>query len=132
MPTPEKEALTIEPWQAGIALATLLLVGGVTVFTAWDRMHNAAVEDVITPTAVGDSHYVPEPKGRTGAIGLKYQGQKLDMVSESKIRDARLARVGTDDSGVYSVYRPADDKGLAKDHFFMKAQANEFIEVTEE
>jgi hypothetical protein len=54
------------------------------------------------------------------------------MVSESKIRDARLVRVGTDDSGVYSVYRSADDKGLAKDHFFMKMQMNEFIEVREE
>jgi len=133
MPSVEKEAVTIEPWMAGIALATLALVAGVAVFTAWDRAHTVALEVAITPTAVGDAHYVQEPAGRAGLIGLKYLGRNLDMLSESKVRDAKLLRVGVDDSGVYSLYRPEDDKaGLPKDRFFMKVKPNEFIEVTEE
>jgi len=133
MPSVEKEAVTIEPWMAGIALATLALVAGVAVFTAWDRAHTVALEVAITPTAVGDAHYVQEPAGRAGLIGLKYLGRNLDMLSESKVRDAKLLRAGVDDSGVYSLYRPEDDKaGLPKDRFFMKVKPNEFIEVTEE
>ena len=133
MPGAEKEPLTIEPWMAGIALATLALVAGVAVFTAWDRAHTVALEVAITPTAVGDAHYVQEPAGRAGLIGLKYLGRNLDMLSESKVRDAKLLRAGVDDSGVYSLYRPEDDKaGLPKDRFFMKVKPNEFIEVTEE
>ena len=118
---------------AGIALATLGLVASVAIFTAWDRAHTAGLEQVITPTAVGDAHYVKEPSTRLGAIGLTYNGQKLDMVSERKFRDAKLIRVGSDDSGVYSLYRPEDEnEGLPKDRFFMKVQPNEFIEVTGE
>ena len=133
MPTAEKEALAIEPWMAGIALATLVLVGGVAGFTVWDRAHTAMLEEVVTPTAVGDRHFVQEPTGRLGPIGLKYQGRKLDMLSESKVRDAKLIHVGTDDSGVYSLYRPEDEKeGLPKDRFYMKVKPNEFIEVTGE
>jgi hypothetical protein len=133
MPGAEKEALTIEPWAAGIGLATLALVASVALFTAWDRAHTAALEAVITPTAVGDTHYVRGPAGRSGPIGLKYQGRNLDVVLESKVRDSRLIRVGTDDSGVYSLYRPEDEKeALLKDRFFMKVGPNQFIEVTEE
>jgi len=133
MPGVEKEAQTIEPWAAGIGLGTLVLVASVAVFTAWDRAHNTALEDVITPTAVGDTHYVQEPAGDTGAIGLKYQGRNLDMVSESKIRDAKLLRMGTDDSGVYSLYRLEDEKeGSQKERLFMKVATNEFMEVTGE
>ena len=133
MPAAEKEALILEPWMAGIALATLVMVAGVAAFTAWDRTHTPAMEQVITPTAVGDTHYVQEPASRRGPIGLKYQGQKLDMLSESKIRDAKLIRAGMDDSGVYWLYRPEDEKeGLPKDRFYMKTKPNEYIEVTGE
>ena len=133
MPSADKEALTIEPWAAGIALGTLILVAGVAAFTAWDRFHNAALEEIITPTAVGDTEYVREPAGGAGPIGLKLQGQNLDMLSESKIRDSKLIRIGADDSGVYSLYRSEDEKeGPAKGHFYMKVATNEFIEVTEE
>jgi hypothetical protein len=133
MPSAEKEFLTIEPWAAGIALATLLLVGSVAVFTVWDRGRTASIEEAVTPTAVGDMHFVREPAGKKGPIGLKYQGQKLDMVSEHKIRDSKLVRVGTDDSGVYWIYRPADEsEGLGKDRFLMKTAVNEYVEVTGE
>ena len=116
---------------AGIALATLAVVAAVAVLTAWDRAHTAALEVVITPTAVGDAHYIQEPVGRTGPVGLTYQGRKLDMLSETKFRDAKLIRVAMDDSGVYSLYRPQDEKeGLPKERFFMKLKTNEFIEVT--
>jgi len=132
MPTPEKEALTLEPWQAGIGLAMVVLIAGVAMFTAWDRMHNSALETVVTPTAVGDMHFVPEPKGEKGPLALKYQGRQLDMVSESKLRDSRLIRVGSDDSGVYTIYRPEDEKLIPKDHFLMKIKTNEFMEVSSE
>jgi hypothetical protein len=133
MPGPDKEAVTIEPWAFGIGLGTLVLVASVAAFTAWDRTHTASLEEVITETAVGDTHFIQEPKGRTGPIGLKYQGQNLDMVSENKIRDSKLIRVGADDSGVYSVYRLEEEKeGSKNERLFMKAGANEFVEVTEE
>src|SRR5579862_2091523 len=129
MPSAEKEALTIESWAAGIAVATLFFVTGVAVFTSWDRAHNAALEQVVTQTAVGDTHYVPEPAGGSGPLGVKYRGQMLDMVSESKIRDSKLIRVGMDDSGAYALYRPEDEKDLPSGHFYMKVNPNEFIEV---
>jgi len=139
MPGAEKETPSIqriehiERWAAGIGLATLALVASAALFTAWDRAHTAALEAVITPTAVGDSHYVKEPAGKAGPIGLKYQGRQLTMILENKIRDARLIHVGVDDSGAYSLYRPEDEsQGLPKDRFFMKVGANEFIEVTGE
>jgi hypothetical protein len=133
MPSVEKEAQTIEPWAAWIALATLVLVSCVAGFTAWDRAHTAALETVITPTAVGDTHYIEVPNAGSGPIGLKYQGQALDMVAESKIRDSRLVRVGTDDSGAYSLYRLEDEKeGLPKDRFYIKVKTNDFMEVSVE
>lgn len=133
MPSAEKEIVTVEPWGAGIALATLVLVGCVAVFTAWDRMHNRETETVVTPTAVGDAHYVQEPAGGTGPTGLKYQGENLVMISEGKMRDSKLIRAGTDDSGVYVLYRPEDEKEpLPKGHFYMKAKPNIFIVVSAE
>jgi hypothetical protein len=131
MPDVEKEALTIEPWAAWIGLGTLVLVASVAVFTAWDRAHTSALEEVIMPTAVGDTHFVPEPSGGKGPINLKYQGQQLDMVSESKIRDSKLIRAGTDDSGVYSLYE-MDEDGGKNGRLFMKVGVNEFMEVTPE
>jgi hypothetical protein len=133
MPGPDKEAVTIEPWAAGIGLGTLVLVASVAIFTAWDRTRTASLEDVITPTAVGDTHFIQEPKSRTGPIGLTYHGQNLDMVSKGKIRDSQLIRVGTDDSGVYAVYRLEEGKeGSKNERLFMKAAENEFVEVTGE
>jgi hypothetical protein len=129
---PEKEATTLEPWAVAIGLATLVLVGAVALFTTWDRMHNSQLETIITPTAVGDTNFVQKPLRRTGPIGLKYQGRKLDLLSDNKIRDSRLLRIGTDDSGIYSIYRPEDDKELPKDHFLMKSGTNDFIEVVGE
>jgi hypothetical protein len=130
MPATEKEVQTIEPWMAWIALATLLAVGSVAVFTAWDRMRTAELEQVVTPTAVGDTHYVSEPVGGTGSIGLKYQGQDLQMLSENKIRDSKMIQAGTDDTGVYSLYRSEDEKvGAAKERLYMKVKEDEFIEV---
>jgi hypothetical protein len=131
MPAAEKEALTIEPWAMWIGLGTLVLVTSVAIFTAWDRAHTGSLEEVITPTAVGDTHFVEEPAGGKGPIKLKYQGQELDMVSESKIRDAKLIQVGTDDSGVYSLYQTDEDEGK-KGRLFMKVGVNEFMEVTPE
>jgi hypothetical protein len=40
--------------------------------------------------------------------------------------------VGSDDSGVYSLYRPEEEKDLPKERFLMKVNPNEFIEVTGE
>lgn len=133
MPGAEKEAVTIEPWAAGIALATLVLIASVAGFTIWDRASTATLDQVTAPTAVGDAHCVAEPATGPGPIGLKYQGRKLDMISENKIRDGKLIRVGTDDSGVYSLYRPEEEtQALPKDRFYMKVKPNEFIEVTPE
>ena len=129
MPSADKEALTIEPWAAGIGLALLILVGGVAAFTAWDRAHTGSLEEVVTPTAVGDAHFVQEPAGGTGFIGLKYQGRKLDMAGQSKILDAKLIRVGNDDTGIYSVY---EDETGKKGRLFMKVGLNQFVEVTQE
>jgi hypothetical protein len=133
MPAADKEALTIEPWAMRIGLAAVVLVASTALFTAWDRAHTGALEAVVAPTAVGDTHYVPEPPGGNGPTGLKYQGQPLDMVSESKVRDAMLIEVGVDDSGVYSLYRPADPAdALPKGSYYMKVKTNEFIEVSAE
>ena len=131
MPGAEKEAVTIEPWAAGIGLATLALVGCVAIYTAWDRTRTSSIEQVITPTAVGDTHFVQEPPSGAGSIGLKFEGRKLDMLSESKIRDSKLLRTATDDSGIYSLYRIEDEAGK-KQRLFMKVGVNEFIEVTQE
>ena len=133
MATADKEAVTLEPWAIGVGLATLLLVTGVALFTAWDRAHTSQLEAVIMPTAVGDIHFISVPPAHKGPTGLKYQGKKLDMLSEAKIRDATLLRAGIDDSGVYSLYRPEDQSNpLDKDHYYMKAKANDFIEVSPE
>jgi hypothetical protein len=131
MPGADKEALTIEPWAAVIGLGTLVLVAGVALFTAREREHTGSLESVITPTAVGDMHFVQEPAGGTGPIGLEYQGHKLDMLGESKIRDAKMIQVGTDATGVYTVYRFEDEAGK-KERLFMKVGVNEFMEVTGE
>jgi len=131
MPGADKEAVTIEPWAAGIGLATLALVAGVAVFTAWDRTRTSTIEQVITPTAVGDTHFVQEPHPGTGPIGLKFEGHKLDMLSESKIRDSKLLRTAMDDSGIYSIYHLEDEEGK-KQRLFMKVGVNEFIEVSQE
>jgi hypothetical protein len=80
---------------------------------------------------VGDTHFVQEPAGGKGPIGLKYEGQKLDVVSESKIRDSKLIQAGTDDSGVYSLYRLEEEEGK-KGRLFMKVGLNEFVEVVGE
>ena len=125
----EKEAQTIEPWAAAIAIATLLVVAGVAAFTAWDRMHTAQLETVITPTAVGDTQYVKQPPGGKVPTGLKCRGKALDMVGESKVRDAVVLKVGSDDTGVYGIYRPEDEKALPKEQFYMKAGTNLYIEV---
>jgi hypothetical protein len=130
MPVAEKEVQSIEPWMAWIGLATLLAVGSVAAFTAWDRMHTGELEQVITPTAVGDTHCVSEPGGGTGPIGLKYEGEELEMVSENKIRDSKMIREGADDSGVYSIYRSEDEKaGASKELMYVKVKTDEFIEV---
>ncbi|HEX4086345.1 MAG TPA: hypothetical protein VHY22_15630 [Chthoniobacteraceae bacterium] len=133
MQSAEKEARTIEPWAAGVAISTLALVTLVAIFTAWDRAHTAELDTVITPTAVGDTHFVAEPGKGSGPLGIKYEGHALDMVAEMKMRDSRLLREGMDDSGVYAIYRPADDAdALPKDHYYVKAADNLFIEAAKE
>jgi len=132
MPSADKEVTSIEPWAAGIGLGTLVLVTIVALFTAWDHAHTASLEDVITPTAVGDVHFVKPPAAGAGPIGLKYEGAQLDFVAQSKIRDAKLIRVGTDDSGVYSLYRMEEAKEAKDERLFVKAADNNFIEVRQE
>jgi len=133
MPAADKEALTIEPWAAWIGLAILAVVAGVALFTLWDRAHTVTLEVVLQPTAVGDTHCVPAPPGGKGPIGLTYQGRKLDMLSESKIRDSKLLRAAVDDSGLYILYRPGDDQeALPKDRFLVKVKTDDFMVVTPE
>jgi len=133
MPSTDKEALTMEPWAAVIGLATLALITCVAAFTAWDRFHNASLETVITPTAVGDTHFVKEPPARTGPIGLKYQGRQLDMVEEDKFRDAKLLQAGTDDSGLYWLYLPEDEKdAIPAGRYYMKIADDSYMQVTQE
>jgi hypothetical protein len=131
MPSADKEAPTIEPWAAGIGLGTLAIVAGMAVFTAWDRAHVGALEEAITPTAVGDTHLAQEPAGGTGPTGLQYLGRKLDMVRDTKMQDAKMIRLGTDASGMYAVYRLEDEEGK-KERLFLKVAVNEFMEVTQE
>lgn len=131
MPGADKETPTMEPWAVGIGLATLALVAAVAIFTAWDRAHTGDNEIVVTPTAVGDTHFVQEPGGGKGPIGLKYQGRSLDMISQSKILDAKLLRESADDTGAYSLYR-LEEEGAKKGALFMKVGVNSFIEVTQE
>jgi hypothetical protein len=129
----QKEVLTIEPWAAAIGLGMLALVASAAVFTAWDREYTATLEVVTTPTAVGDTNFVREPAGGKGPIGLSYRGEPLDMVAASKLQDAKLIRVGMDESGVYALYRLEEEKeGGRKERLFMKAGVNEFVEVTGE
>jgi hypothetical protein len=134
MPTADKEAATIEPWAAAIGLALLVIVTGVTIFTAWDRMRNGALEEVVTPTAVGDMHFVPEPSGGAGSVGLQYKGRKLDMAGAAKLRDSKLIRVGMDDTGVYTLYRLEEEKqeGAHPEQLYLKIGVNEFMRVTPE
>ncbi len=133
MTSADKEAVTLDPWMIWIGLATLGVVAAMAAFTVWDATRTASLEVVETPTAVGDASYVQEPATKQGPIGLKYQGRKLDMVSESKVRDSKVTRVGTDDSGVYWLYVPEDPaEALPKDKYYMKTATNEFIEVTQE
>jgi len=131
-PSADKDVVEMEPWAVGIGLGTLVLVLGMAIFTAWDRMHTPSLETVITPTAVGDMHFVPEPARGVTEIGLKYQGHQLTIVSETKLRDATLIRVGTDDSGIYTLYQLEDEQGRRDAQLFMKVGLNEFIKVTAE
>jgi len=132
MPSADKEAVTIEPWAAVIGGGTLVLVTAVAIFTAWDHAHTLSLETVSMPTAVGDMHFVTVAKGATGPIGLKYQGDSLDFVAESKIRDAKLVQVGMDDTGVYSIYRMDEEKDAKNERLFVKAGDNDFVEVRKE
>jgi hypothetical protein len=65
---------------------------------------------------------------------LKFQGQPLDMVSEEKIRDSRLLQAAKDDSGVYTLYRPDNEKEdpLPKGQFYIKVRPNIFIQAAPE
>ena len=129
----KKEATTIEPWAMAIGAAIAVLVMAIAGFTAWNRSHTTDLEKVVTPTAVGDTHFVPKPSSGAGSIGLKYQGQQLDMVGESKVRDAKLIQAATDDSGVYWLYSPeSDEDKLPKDRYYMKLGDNEFMQVATE
>jgi hypothetical protein len=129
MPSPDKEAVTIEPWAAVVGIGTLLLVTAMAIFTAWDHAHTASLETVATPTAVGDTHYVPKLQAASGPIGINYQGAPLEFVAESKIRDAKLIQIGMDDTGVYSVYRLDEEKEGKNERLFLKAGDNDFVEV---
>jgi hypothetical protein len=132
MPTADKEAVTIEPWAAVIGAGTLVLVTAVAIFTAWDHAHTASLETVATPTAVGDEHFVTVPKGGTSSIGIKYHGDLLDIVQESKLRDSRLIQAGMDDSGVYTIYHLDEEKAEKNERLFLKAGDNDFVEVRKE
>jgi hypothetical protein len=129
MATGDKELTMIEPWAAGVGIAMLVIVSGVAGFTAWDRAHVSSIEGVITPTAVGDTHFVKMPPGGKGATGIKYHGQLLDSASDDKLRDARMLRVDADDSGTYSIYKLEDDPSA---QLYLKAAADDFIEVKPE
>jgi hypothetical protein len=128
----DKESVTMEPWAVAIGAGTLVLVTAMAIFTAWDHAHTAELETVSMPTAVGDTHFVKLAKGATGPIGLKYQGDALDFVAESKIRDSKLIQEGMDDTGGYSIYRLDEDKEGKNERLFVKAGDNDFIEVTKE
>jgi hypothetical protein len=132
MPAADKEVQTIEPWAAWIGVATLVVVAAVAAFSLIEHFQTGQIDRVVMPTAVGDDHYIQEPAGGAGSIGLKYQGHKLAKISEDKVRDSRLIRIGTDDSGVYSIYRPEGEKELSlpKDHYYMKTAPDIFMEVT--
>ena len=128
-PTPRSKAA--DPLAEALTAIWSALVASVAIYTAWDRTRTSTIEQVITPTAVGDTHFVQEPTSATGPIGLKFEGRKLDMLSESKIRDSKLLRTATDDSGIYSLYHLEEEEGK-KQRLFMKVGVNEFIEVTQE
>jgi hypothetical protein len=129
MATGDKELTAIEPWAARIGIALVAVVFGVAAFTAWDRAHVASTEQVITPTAVGDAHFVAIPPGKKGSTGMKYHGQLLDATGDDKLRDATMLRADQDDSGTYSIYKLEED---ASGQLYLKAADDDFIEVKPE
>jgi hypothetical protein len=130
MQSAEKDVAPIEPWAMWIGLATVVLVGAVAAFTAWDRMRESQLEVVVTPTGVGDTQYVAAAATKNGPTGIKYEGTELETVADLKERDSKVLRVGSDDSGVYTIYRPEDEQELPKGRYYMKVRPNEYIEVT--
>lgn len=130
MPPTDPDAIPAGRWAFGLGLAMALVMSGVALFTTWDYWHGGDLEQVETPTAVGDTHYGKMPGKKGGPLGLKYQGQPLFMISEGKVHDARLLRAGTDDSGYYGLYQLADPgQDTPAGHFYLKLSPDDYMEV---
>jgi len=51
------------------------------------------------------------------------------MAAGVEVRDSRANRVGSEDGGVFSIYRPEDESELPKGRYYVKVGPNEFMEA---
>jgi hypothetical protein len=120
-------------WALLAAMATILLLA------SFDRQHRRGLETFKEVTGVGDQAFFKEPDavGGAPAATVIFKGQALVPVTPKHIseRDARMLRVGDDDSGAYRIYvnRESAEAGNKREaDYFLKLGNDEYLNVRPE
>jgi hypothetical protein len=112
----------------GALLAGLLCA---LIFTVRDEGRRRELETVSEPRAVGDSQFFPESASlASGQTLARFEGREL-VAAEGEpveIRDSRMLKAGSDESGAFQVYRPLDKENNG--FLFLKIGRDKYVKAT--
>ena len=121
---------------ATLGIALVVALGGMALFTYFDRTQRASLESVSEPTAVGDTRFVPAGESVERPLG-KFRGRVLMGDSVKKYDDSRMLRLGDDDTGSFGVYKIGQAKPSKRaqqetdaDSYFLKTASGQYIKTS--
>lgn len=140
MTRPASETIFEQPWATRIGAALIVGYLIVAMSLLYDRAHRVSLESIQQSTSVGDHAFFAIPTAADGSAPalVSFKGQPLHIVSLRRIplRDTKMIRQGTDDSGRYVVYDIAepvdtsDSDASGRGFHFLKVADGEYLKVS--
>ena len=135
MPEAESETILGAKWAVRLCAALLIGFAGVTGFAIYDRSQRENLEQVIEPTALGDTAFFQPPeKFASGSVFTQFRGQPLYPTGTERhpLHDGKMQREGKDDANAHWIYRSTERGGVNGDYFFLKVARDQYLEVSRE
>jgi hypothetical protein len=113
-----------------ILLGAILLFGYavISIYAIYERLHRTSVEHVSYGYAVGDTNYFPKSFDASVPV-VNYSGHSLYYVNHREALDSSMARVGMDDSNVYTIYKFTEAPPNEAGSLYLKVGPNYFMQV---
>ena len=113
-----------------LGVALLLGYALITAFTVYDKSRRTSLEQVTSPTAVGDNAFFPLPQPfDTGKPFDKFEGHALYFVDWKNAEDIRMIKAGADDSKAFAIYKFARARGDDASFFYLKIKQGLYVQA---